>query len=161
PILLVFVDDPSVPYSPVLAEVARLQADPACEVTILVIGSGEVTVDRRRLSAHGLRNVAMDHTGQVRRAYDCREMPSAVLIGVDGRIARDVVHGARAVRRFLDDACDPGQRAGAVVHGSEDGAPREVVTWLDVPTGLTADARENETLRRYRTRPPSHLGSAG
>jgi hypothetical protein len=154
PILLVFVDDPSVPYSPVLAEVARLQADPACDVTILVVGSGEVTVDRQRLGAHGLRNVAIDHTGQVRRAYDCMETPSAVLIGVDGRIARDAVHGARAVRRFLDDARDPGQRAdaGAVVHGSEDGAPREAATWLDVSAGLTADAEETETLRRYRTR---------
>jgi hypothetical protein len=161
PILLVFVDDPSVPYSPLLAEVARLQADPACDVTILLVGSGEVRVDRQRLSAHGVRNVAMDHEGRVRRAYDCMETPSAVLIGVDGRIARDVVHGARAVRQLLDDARDPGRRAGAVVHGSEDVASREVVTWLDVSAGLTADAEETETLQRYRTRPARSEPSPG
>jgi peroxiredoxin len=160
PILLLFVEDPSSACSPLLAEVAHLQAEPCCELTIVVIGPGS-TLQSERLAEHGVRNVLIDEAATVSLAFGCQQTPSGVFIGVDGRIAHTAVHGAEAVRRLLHEACalvdDAGDLAEVMIGRAALSSPPSTLLWLDGSTSLDAEAEEAAVVRRFRlarARPP-------
>jgi hypothetical protein len=161
PILLLFVEDPFSAFSPLLAEVAHLQAEPCCTVTIVVIGPGS-TLWSERVAAQGVRNVLVDEAAKVGLAFGCQRTPSGVCVGVDGRIARAAVHGAEAVLRLLHETGalvdDAGELAEVTKGRAAPSGPRSAVLWLDGSTSLDADAEEAAMVRRFRLEGPCPSG---
>jgi hypothetical protein len=152
PIILLFVHDPLAICAPLLAEVTRHQDDPGCELTILVVACGDVPVHPDEVAASGLRNVVIDEGARVTRAYGCAQVPSAMLIGVDGR-AVDRAHGVDEVRRLLVRTCGtPLDTEGSADQPDPDGAAQQVIlACFDEASrpDVEAEAEEAEALRRY------------
>jgi peroxiredoxin/uncharacterized membrane protein YphA (DoxX/SURF4 family) len=101
PVLLVFADPDCRSCSELLPEVATWQAAHAGGLTVAVLSEGNLATNQALATAAGLGEVAIQRAREVADAFGVPATPSALVIGVDGRLASPVVSGAGAIRDLL------------------------------------------------------------
>jgi peroxiredoxin len=97
PILLLFSHPACGPCAALLPEVGRWQQEHADELVVAVVTSGDLEDDRARAAEHGLALVLRDDGDRVADQYGATGTPMALLVGVDGRVASELVVGADAI----------------------------------------------------------------
>jgi thiol-disulfide isomerase/thioredoxin len=101
PVMLVFADPTCGPCAALLPEVSRWQRDREDRVTIAVISRG--SRDPNAISADPpALHVGWQLDSEVAQAYAVPGTPSAVLIGMDGRIAGPLAAGRDAIVRLFE-----------------------------------------------------------
>ena len=96
-VLLVFTDPGCGPCQALLPRLAAWQDAYAGAVTVALISRGPVAENLPAHEKHGLRHVARQAEGEVDARYGVRGTPSAILIGVDGRVVGPLVLGAERI----------------------------------------------------------------
>lgn len=97
PVLLEFADPHCAPCAELAPVVARWQREAGDTLTVAVIAGGSLDDNRAKAAEHGLTTVLLDEGGEVTKAYASPGTPSAVLIGVDGRILSETAAGPPGV----------------------------------------------------------------
>ncbi len=103
PVALAFSDPSCAACQPMLAKLAHLRADRGDELAVAVVTRGDVAENRRRLNGHAFDAVLLQNQHEVAEVYHAHRVPSAVIIGADGRIASSVAVGERAIELLLAD----------------------------------------------------------
>jgi hypothetical protein len=118
-----------VPCQELLPDVERWQRSLAEHMTIALVSQGGEADNREAHGESGLRNVLLEERREVYEAYRARGTPSAVAVGLDGRIASVTTVGSleieELVRLVLRRSGDDGKprRAGARVPLRQVGEP--------------------------------------
>jgi peroxiredoxin len=103
PVVLIFTDPDCGPCTELLPDVRNWQRQRQGEVTIAVISGGSADEVAAQATEYGLTNVLLQHNHEITNAYEARSTPSAVVVGIDGKIASAVGAGPDAVRRLLSE----------------------------------------------------------
>jgi methylamine dehydrogenase accessory protein MauD len=103
PVALFFTDPACGACDPLLPLVARVQAEHADELTLVVLSHGSVARTRAKRDEHELGSVLVHADLALPITYRAYGMPSALLIDAEGRIGSRVAMGAEAVERLLDE----------------------------------------------------------
>ena len=101
PLALVFVDPNCRPCRKVLPDVPRWAREHAARLTVVVITSGDAVAARRKAEEVGLSELLVQDRREVAEAYRTTATPSAVLVGLDQRIASPVVAGGDDIFKLL------------------------------------------------------------
>ena len=101
PVLLVFAAPSCGACAALLPDVAAWERDLDGRLTVVVVSS-EGDAAREAAREHGLRAVLADDGRSVAGAYRTIGTPSAVAVGVDGRIATETAHGADEIHSLVD-----------------------------------------------------------
>jgi uncharacterized membrane protein YphA (DoxX/SURF4 family)/thiol-disulfide isomerase/thioredoxin len=102
PTLLVFADPGCGSCAALLPDVTRWQHELAGDLTVVVVASGEPERVRSEIESRAVANVVVQHDRAVSDAYRIAGTPAAVVVGPDGRIARDVAHGGDEIQLLMD-----------------------------------------------------------
>jgi thiol-disulfide isomerase/thioredoxin len=102
PVLLVFTDPSCGPCNALMPDIGRWQREHAEELTITVLSQGSPAKNRPKATEHGLERLLLQPDREVALAYDCLATPTAVVVGVDGRIASRAAAGADAIRELVE-----------------------------------------------------------
>jgi thiol-disulfide isomerase/thioredoxin len=107
PVLLLFIDSNCGGCNELLPEVAIWQKTMVSEITIVVVSRGEVEVNHKKATAHGIDNVLTapeERVQTIAQRYGLDGTPSLVFIRSDGILASRVITGQDKIRRFVFDA---------------------------------------------------------
>ncbi len=101
PLALAFSDPDCSACEPLVARLAELRAQRVDMLEVALITSGSAAENRARLNGYSFGPVLLQREHEVADAYHAHGVPSAVIVGSDGRIASPVVMGDRAVEELL------------------------------------------------------------
>ena len=101
PLALAFSDPDCGACEPLVARLAKLSAERVGELEVALVTRGSAAENRARLNGYSFGPVLLQREHEVADAYHAHGVPSAVIIGSDGRIASPVVIGDRAVEELL------------------------------------------------------------
>jgi peroxiredoxin len=109
PVLLVFSHPACGACREMLPDLARWQSRLEDQLTVAVLSSdpsglGQHEHDAYETAAQGLRDLLVDPTGELARAYGIVATPSAVLIDREGRIAAPTARGAGEITDLVSQA---------------------------------------------------------
>jgi peroxiredoxin len=104
PLLLVFFDAGCGPCQVLMPEIAMWQRAHVHRLTVAVVAAGEEESIRAKTQEHALRLVLVQHQREISDPYHASGTPTAVVIGVDGRIQSPVVAGADMIRTLVGRA---------------------------------------------------------
>ena len=99
--LAVFVSPTCGPCNALLPELASWQREHAGVMSVAIVARGDEAENRLHAARHQLRRVLLDPHGDVSLSFRALPTPSAVLIGVDGRVRSRVAAGADAIRGLV------------------------------------------------------------
>jgi thiol-disulfide isomerase/thioredoxin len=100
PTLLVFSDPHCGPCQELAPDVAEWQRLYAEELTVAVVERRDGSRTNRE-DEHGRRTVLLQSETEIADAFGARGTPSAVLVGVDGRVASPVAGGSAAIEELV------------------------------------------------------------
>jgi peroxiredoxin/uncharacterized membrane protein YphA (DoxX/SURF4 family) len=103
PVLLAFVHPACGPCFDLMPHLAAWQQDLGETLTVAAISEGDQSANEPLLAQHGLRLVLLQAGREVADAYHAYGTPSAVLIGVDGRIAHPLVTGTDRIVALVSE----------------------------------------------------------
>jgi uncharacterized membrane protein YphA (DoxX/SURF4 family) len=104
PLALVFTDPNCPACEPLAARVAELREERAGELEIALVTRAGSPEQLGRFRAHGPGLVLVQERHEVFEAYRARAVPSAVVVGPDGRIQSPVETGNEAIEELLAPA---------------------------------------------------------
>src|SRR5579884_3996156 len=113
PALLLFTSPKCGPCAALLPDVAGWQRHARDKLTIALIAEGTLEANRAKAEEHGLANVLVQEGRTVSELYMVNGTPSAVLVGVDGIVARPMAVGGPAIRELVADILGSPQPASA------------------------------------------------
>jgi uncharacterized membrane protein YphA (DoxX/SURF4 family) len=103
PVALIFVSAHCPVCHELWPDIERWQTQPSA-LTVAVVGSGSDQTLELKLMGHSVTTVLLEGDTRLADAYALTLKPSAVIVGVDGRIASRSVAGVGAVRALVGDA---------------------------------------------------------
>src|SRR5579884_385951 len=103
PALLLFTSPKCGPCAALMPAVARRQREARDRLTIAFVSEGDIEANRAKAVEHGLANVLLQERREVAEAYKAHGTPTAVLVGIDGRVARPAAAGGPAIRSLLEE----------------------------------------------------------
>ena len=101
PVMLLFSDPECGPCTALMPEIGRWQEDHSEKLTTALISRGDPGENRTKSSEHGLTNVLLQKDWEVSGDYQINGTPSAVLVGLDGKVASPVVAGPEAIQSLV------------------------------------------------------------
>lgn len=111
-LMLAFIDPDCGPCRDLLPDLSRWQQ--RSDLAVVPISRGSASANRREQEAQPLAGVLIQRDREVAAAYEVRGTPSAVLVGVDGRIASSVAGGVDSIRDLVARAPQIAQARTAV-----------------------------------------------
>jgi uncharacterized membrane protein YphA (DoxX/SURF4 family) len=110
PVLLIF----SSAHCPACAElwpdIGRWQRDHVRTLKVMVVGTGSATALEMKLMGTGVSEVLLAEGSKLADTYRVGGIPSAVVVGPDGRIESDTVMGQAAIRALVQTHADTRRR---------------------------------------------------
>jgi len=101
PALLVFTDPGCGPCHALFPDLSRWQHEHTEQLTVAVVSRGDATQTVAVAEEHDLETVLVQEDREVAELYGAYALPSAVLIGADGRIGHALVAGASAIEDLV------------------------------------------------------------
>jgi uncharacterized membrane protein YphA (DoxX/SURF4 family) len=101
PVMLVFVDPDCGPCTALLPSIVDWQRSHSDQLTVAVIGRGELERNRLKLSEHEIAWTGVEPEGRVSEAYGVIGTPSAIALYRDGSVASTPAGGADAIEALL------------------------------------------------------------
>ena len=108
PVLLLFSDPGCGHCETLLPQVASWQHQHRDRLTIALATRRPAGQNAATPQTHGLRDVLVQANREIAEAYGANGTPSAVLIGVDGKIASPLAWGAQAITQLIHSATSSG-----------------------------------------------------
>lgn len=127
-VMLVFSDPACGPCTALLPELGRWQKEHATNLTISVVSTGDPVVNRAKATAAGVNNVLLQHGYEVAEAFRFAGTPSALVVGVDGRIARPMAVGADAIQGLVAASVGGSAALAEAGHTNRNGSKARNVT---------------------------------
>jgi peroxiredoxin/uncharacterized membrane protein YphA (DoxX/SURF4 family) len=107
PVLLVFTDPGCGPCHALLPDVRRWQHEHSEQLTIALVSGGDEAENVALAEEHDLGTVLLQEDHEVAELYGAHATPSAVLVGVEGRVAHAYVAGANAIEDLVRTVVSP------------------------------------------------------
>jgi len=122
PLVLVFSDPNCGQCSALLPDMARWERQYADTISIALISHGSEEANRGKIGQHRLKHVLLQKGREIAEAYLVKGTPSAVLIGIDGKIASFLAMGSQAIASLVAKAAGTQPIASASANGRSNGA---------------------------------------
>lgn len=103
PLLLVFAEPRCGPCYEVLPDLGGWQRVYGDQLSIAVISTGDLQVNRAMTSEYGIRPVLLQQAHELVDALELAQEPAAVLVQPNGRISAGPRYGTRAIRQLVAD----------------------------------------------------------
>lgn len=107
PLALVFSDPDCEACDQLLPELARLQKERADDLEIVLVSRGTVAENRAKLNGTVLENVLLQEDRELAESWRVGGVPTACIVGADGRIASGLASGRAEIQRLLESS--PGE----------------------------------------------------
>jgi peroxiredoxin len=107
PVLLVFTDPGCGPCHALLPDLTRWEHEHAEQLTLALVSRGDEDENAALAEEHGLETILLEEDREVAELYGAYATPSAVLVGVDGRVAHGLVAGANAIEELVRSVVPP------------------------------------------------------
>jgi peroxiredoxin len=120
PLALVFSDPLCGACDRLLPELARLADHNADDLEVVLVSRGTAAENRAKLNGTVFEHVLLQEDRELATPLGVDRVPSAVIVGSDGRVASPVVSGQADIERLLD----PSPRADARLELVSVGGPR-------------------------------------
>jgi uncharacterized membrane protein YphA (DoxX/SURF4 family) len=101
PVALAFLDPDCGACTPLLPRLAQLRSERAGELELAILTRGGRDETRARINGYEFDTVLLQVEHEVADAFHIHRVPSAVLVGADGRIASPVAVGPSAIEELL------------------------------------------------------------
>lgn len=102
PLALVFTDPDCGACDQLIPELARLQRERAEDFEIALVSRGTAAENRAKVERTPLDNVLLQDDREIAMAYRVGAVPTALIVGADGRIASGLATGSSEIERLLD-----------------------------------------------------------
>jgi hypothetical protein len=106
PVVLIFIDPECDMCDSILPDVARWQRTHGAVVTLQLIGSGPMELNRVKAARFGISGILVQEDWEVADAYGSDTVPSAILVRPDGTIGSRVADGPDEVLALLNQFAD-------------------------------------------------------
>ena len=144
PVVLLFTDPGCGPCQALMPDVARWQREHADALTVALVSGGPALDSQAKAEEHALELVLADEERTLYELYAGTGTPSAVLIGLDGRIESSLAAGSDAILHLVNHAIGDFASEWGIPIGEP--VPEVALRDLDGRAASLADYRGADTL---------------
>ncbi len=101
PVVLIFATPDCAGCQQLLPDIGRWQTALGDRLTVAVVSLGDPERNQEAFGKHGIRDVVLQHDGEVMGDYRVQATPSAILVGSDGKIASAMAAGQVTIESLI------------------------------------------------------------